>query len=704
MLLDQRSHAILIHLSRAQSYVTTAEIMETFNISRRTIYYDIEKINNWLKAQELPAVQYVRSAGFQLDPKTANQVPGKLVTMEQWHYEYSSKERRAWLALSLLAREEPLYLDHMMERTRVSRNTTIEDLKSLKKELMGYDSQLEFDRKSGYVIKGIEENKRRIATFYLQQVVHKKSWQELLRQMPIIFSGQNKKTVFGNVEKVEEIKGILADSEKELGIRYTDDFLHSLSFMLLIFVRRLAQGKNIEIDPIEQQVLSEAKEYKAAQRISRKLVALFEVELPEEEVFYITKHLRSSRIQFSPLVFENDGNQSEKVLEDVVSKMVSDFQKYACILFEERTEVERNLLLHVKTAYYRVLYGLEADSSLEASVKEKYSDIFQLTKKVSRHLEKVTGKPISDGELSLIAVHFGGWMEKMGRKPISRKSALVVCNTGIGTSRLLQHQLEGLFTTIDIIGCMSLRDYEEKEQQADFIISTIPLAEKEKPVFVVSPILNDEEKERLLKQVIAHMGVESRQPSSIAAVMDIIRQHADITNEAALRNELKQYLQPMPLKTKETNKPDLKDLLPLAHIQCLPEIDDWQKAIDQAAQPLLQEKSITENYIQGMIASLLEMGPYVVISPNVAVPHARPQEGVKKLAMSLLQLKKDVPFSQSGTHPVKLVIVLAAIDGESHLKALRQLTKLLNNKKMKNQMINAESPGEIYKVIASHSE
>ncbi|MGH2318690.1 BglG family transcription antiterminator [Planococcus sp. SE5232] len=704
MVLDQRSQAILSHLSRAQSYVTVNEIMETFKISRRTIYYDIGKINDWLEAQELPAVQHVRSAGFQLDQKIAIEIPEKLGAMENWQYEYSVKERRACLVLYLLARNKPLYLEHLTEKVRVSRNTTIEDVKGLKSELGNYGLQLEFDRKSGYVISGMEENKRRAAVFYLQQFIFKQTWQGLLRRLPIIFNGQNGKTDSLAVETAEEVKKIIADSEKELGIRYTDDFLHSLSFMFLLFVRRLEQGKKIEVDPIERQVLSESKEYEAAQKIAEKLTALFQIAFPEEEVFYITKHLLSSRVQFSPMIFENDINQSDKVLLDVVTKMVTDFQKYACLLFEDRIEVERNLLLHVKTAYYRVLYGLEADISLEASIKEKYPDVFLLTKKVSKHLEKATGKSINDGELTLIAVHFGGWMEKMGIKPATRKNALVVCNTGVGTSRLLQHQLEGLFSTVDIIGCVSLRDYEEMEHQADFIISTIPLAEKEKPVFVVSPILTEAEKERLLKKVNVHLGVKAPQPNSLTVVMDIIRQHADVKDEAALKNELQYYLQQQPLKMKEVNKPDLKDLLPIAHIQCLPTVRDWQEAIRKAAQPLLQEKSITKDYIQAMIDPLLEMGPYVVISPYVAIPHARPHEGVGKLAMSLLQLKEHVPFSQNGTHPVALVIVLAAIDGDSHLKALRQLTKLLNNNKTKNQLMDAESPEEIYSVVASHSE
>ncbi|MDQ0428441.1 mannitol operon transcriptional antiterminator [Planomicrobium stackebrandtii] len=700
MALDHRSRAILSHLSQAQGYVTANEIMETFNISRRTIYYDISKINGWLEANELPVVQHARTAGFQLDRQAARQIPEKLDTIKLWHYEYSAKERRAWLAVYLLARNRPLYLESLVEKIRVSRNTVIEDLKSLRDELSHYGLQLEFDRKLGYVIKGLEENKRQALVFYLQQLMPKQSWEALIEQLLTVFSDN---ADFLDVEKVEEVTKIVAASEEELGIQYTDDFLQSLSLRILVFVCRLSQGKQVRVDLVEQQVLAETPEYGAAIKISRKLADLFQVAYPQDEVFYMTKHILSSRIQFSQTIFESSNLQNDNMLSDIVSKMVIDFQRYACIIFDNREEVERNLLLHVKTAYYRVLYGLEVESGLEDPVKEKYPDIFRLTKKVSRHLEKATGKPVNDGELILITMHFGGWMEKMGVQPADRKNALLVCNTGVGTSRLLQNQLEGLLSTVDIIGCVSLRDYEENDQEADFVISTIPLVEKGKPVFVVSPILTDTEKERLLKNINSFVGTDAAAPSSLAAVMDIIRQHTVVKNESALKNDLKQYLQPGLIKAKETHKPDLKELLPIENIQCLSEVVDWQQAIHEAAQPLLNEEAITANYVKAMIDALNEMGPYVVISPKVAIPHARPQDGVKKLGMALLQLKKSVSFSGNVSKPVNLVIVLAAVDGDAHLKALHQLTKMLSNRNLKEKLITAESPNEIYRLLADQS-
>ncbi|TWT13320.1 BglG family transcription antiterminator [Planomicrobium sp. CPCC 101079] len=701
MALDQRSHALLSYLAQTQGYVPLEEITEKFNISRRTIYYDIDKINSWLKDNNLPAVQHVRSAGFHLEKVAASHIPEKLGVLKSWHYEYSGKERKAWLTIYLMTRNKPMYLENLMEKLRVSRNTTINDIKALKKELVRFNLQLEFDRKSGYVLIGKEEDKRKALVFYLEHALPKRSWQNLLVQLPAILSNNDSLDFLG-FEKLLAVERIVSESEQELNVQFTDEFLHSFSFRLLLFGRRLAQGQKVEVDEIEKKVLSDLKEYKAAQKISEELTLILEVEFPEDEIFYITKHLLSSRVQFSELRLESGSNQDSKILAKIVSDMVTDFQKYACILFENRQEVEANLLLHVKPAYYRVLYGIEAEDSMTDSIKEKYPDIFQLSKKVSIHLERATEKPINDNEIALIAAHFGGWLERTGVKPASRKKALLVCTSGVGTSRLLQHQLEELFSTVDIIGCVSMRDYEKDQSDADFIISTIPIAEKERPVFVVNPILAEAEKESLLKKVNALMETVPQPRSSVEAVLDIVRNYADIKDIQNLERELRQYFY-QPQRTAEATKPELGALLRKEHIQTVKAIADWREGIRQAAAPLLKGDFISEGYVQAMVHAVDTMGPYIVISPKVAIPHARPQDGVKKIGMSLLRVEQGISFSNQEKHLVHLIIVLAAIDGDSHLKALGQLVKILNDAEVKEGFLAANSPDEIHGLLLAHS-
>ncbi|MFC7395055.1 BglG family transcription antiterminator [Scopulibacillus cellulosilyticus] len=700
MSLDQRSTAILSYLINAQTYVKTKELIEKYHISRRTVYYDIGKINDWLKDNDLQQIKHVRSAGFLIETETAREVSKKLGTLRTWHYEYSAKERKAWLAIYLMARDNPLYLENLMEKIRVSRNTTIEDLKNLKVELERFHLKLEFHRKSGYVINGDEEDKRKAIVHFIQHVFPNENWQTFLSKIPMIINADSNQFDF---EKLKAIQQIIGEIEQKLNIQFTDEILYSLSFRLLLFCRRVSQGKKIKIDPIEKDVLRKIKQYEAAQKIGERLAALFEIDFPEDEIFYITRHLLSSRIQFSEGIESTRYSNDSEILTKVVAQMVTDFQKYACVFFKNRQEIEKSLLLHVKPAYYRIRYGLEFESDLTESIKEQYHDIFLLTKKVISHLEAVVGKEINENEIALIAMHFGGWMRKVGAKPAVRKKAILVCTNGVGTSRLLLHQLEGLFSTIDLIGSVSLREYKKNQYDVDFIISTIPLEEKNKPVFVVNPILTEAEMESLLKKVNVYFDRGSKRSSSIDVLMEIIQKHANVLDKEGLQQELKQYLYKPEKVVKEIEKPSLNSILQKKHIQLKNEVSDWKEAIQTASAPLLKEGLISEEYVQAMIHNIHKMGPYIVISPKVAIPHARPEDGVNKLSMSLLKLSNAVPFSEKREHDIQIVIVLAAIDGEAHLRALSQLTKMFSVPKNVNKVLLAKSSEEIFSLVNVYS-
>lgn len=703
-MLDQRSTALLSHLVNSASYVPVKELMEKFNISRRTIYYDIEKINHWLQENNLSPVKHVRGAGFTLEKKTTLLIPQKIKLVKTWHYEYSAKERKAWLTLYLLGRDTPLFLDDLMTQIRVSRNTALDDVKALKEDIERFHLTLEYERKSGYTIIGNEDDKRKAIVYYLSSVLPNEGWHTLLSNIPTLLNSslmnsKHHQELF-DVEELKMVQQIVSESEKDLNIHFTDDFFYSLTFRLILFGKRLIQGKKIKIDFVEKEVLRQTKEYLAAKKISQKLAGIFKVEFPQDEILYITKHLLSSKVQSSGGSIKEKSTTETQMLTEVVSKMVTDFQKYACVFLKDRDLLEKNLLLHVKPSYYRIKYELEVENQIADLMKEKYPDIFHLTKKVIHHLERAIGKQVNENEVALVAMHFGGWIRRTGVTLADRKKVLIVCPNGLGTSKLLEHQLEGLFPTIDIIGSASLREYENNNYNVDFIVSTSPLKKREIPIFIVSPILTDAEKENLLKKVNSMFDSDLQQKvSSVDALMDIIQKHTTILDKENLEKELRQYVKKPKSIFSESNKPSLQELLTKDFIQVVKEVKDWKEAICLGSKPMIKMGYITEDYVTSMINTITKLGPYIVIAPKVAIPHAKPEDGVKKLGLSLLCLEKSVSFSETTRHDVNIIVVLAAIDGETHLKALSQLNKLFSDQRLINKMIKAQSVEKIGNIL-----
>ncbi|MGE8000834.1 PTS sugar transporter subunit IIA [Lysinibacillus sp. NPDC093190] len=141
----------------------------------------------------------------------------------------------------------------------------------------------------------------------------------------------------------------------------------------------------------------------------------------------------------------------------------------------------------------------------------------------------------------------------------------------------------------------------------------------------------------------------------------------------------------------------LTELLTKDTIQLANFVNTWQEAIHLAASPLLKHNKIEKRYIESMIHSIEKHGPYVVITPKVAIPHARHTEGVNELAISLLSLQKPVFFGPE--KPVFLIIILAATDSASHLQALVDLTKILQEPNQIDSIIACQHKDDIIKKI-----
>ncbi|CCC57776.1 PTS sugar transporter subunit IIA [Caloramator australicus] len=147
----------------------------------------------------------------------------------------------------------------------------------------------------------------------------------------------------------------------------------------------------------------------------------------------------------------------------------------------------------------------------------------------------------------------------------------------------------------------------------------------------------------------------------------------------------------------------LNDLLNKDRIMLNIVCENWEDAIKTGTKILLNDNCITKNYEEAIINNFKSLGPYMVIAPGIVLAHARPENGVKKLSMSLITLKNPINFGSELNDPVKLIITLAAIDSKTHLEALSQLINLLMNTNDLNIIINAKSKEEVLNIINKYS-
>lgn len=131
------------------------------------------------------------------------------------------------------------------------------------------------------------------------------------------------------------------------------------------------------------------------------------------------------------------------------------------------------------------------------------------------------------------------------------------------------------------------------------------------------------------------------------------------------------------------------------------EAENWEDAIRFCGKLFVNNGNTEERYADAMINTVKTMGEYIVIEQGIAMPHARPEDGVKKIGMGLIKLKNPIKFGNEEYDPVDILIFICAIDRVSHLQALSELMKLIDDSEFLNLVRNTSSKEDVLNFIQS---
>ena len=150
--------------------------------------------------------------------------------------------------------------------------------------------------------------------------------------------------------------------------------------------------------------------------------------------------------------------------------------------------------------------------------------------------------------------------------------------------------------------------------------------------------------------------------------------------------------------------PQLTTLLPADAIHLGGTATDWRAAVRLAGDALVASGATTPAYTDEMVATVEQLGPYIVLAPGIALAHARPSPAVLRAGMSLVTLREPVPFGHRQNDPVRLVIGLAAVDEEGHIAALSTLAEFLSDAIRPEALLGAVDAGDVDRLLRAFEE
>lgn len=496
MYISARERLIFEILLSKKEEMTVKDLADEIDVSTRTIHRDLKELELTLKEYDLELIKK-SGVGIQITGDEERMEDLKLSLFQLSYNEYTPEERQTMILCSLLEAKEPVKLVSLAHDLNVTIATISNDLTKLESRLLDFGLTLVRKRGYGVEVTGDEKAKRRAMSQIIAQNLNETEFLSLVREniqkKSLHTADSISKRLLGLVEKnrMLTVEKAIEEVNEELPYPIADSAYIGLVVHLTLALERILQGENINMDKAFLETLKTVPEFKAAEKITEKLKRAISTYIPEAEIGYITMHLQGAKLrQDKEYVLEESSFQmalkAKSLITFVGQKTGTDLLKNASLL--------QGLVTHLKPALYRIKQNMGISNPLMPKIKKDYVELFHIVQDAVAAI--FPDLQVPDEEIAYLVMHFGSAL--MYRNRTQALKALVICSTGIGTSKMLATRLKQEIPEITELKNASLFELNKLDtKEYDLVISTIHLPDYHSPYIVLSPIPNEEELQKV---------------------------------------------------------------------------------------------------------------------------------------------------------------------------------------------------------------
>ena len=149
----------------------------------------------------------------------------------------------------------------------------------------------------------------------------------------------------------------------------------------------------------------------------------------------------------------------------------------------------------------------------------------------------------------------------------------------------------------------------------------------------------------------------------------------------------------------------LGEIIANNRVQFVEKAEDWEDAIRKSCKLLIEEGTLNAAYADEIIGAIHELGPYIVLMPGFALPHAmKDSANAHDTAIAFMKLSQPVSFDPNNSEKdASVFFTLSARDSEEHLKNMRKLWKMLTNEELCAELLKVTSVEELAALDAKYS-
>ena len=634
------------------------EISGDLRINERKVRYEIGNLNFLLSVNGIKSRILNTDGNIKLEESSETLNFDYLLTSIE---KLSIENRRDLLILKILLNGE-LNINRLSGELEVSRTTLKKDLKYIDDRYGIYKGRFS----SGFIKENIDElDIRKI----LVEILLKYFPDKILRiKENVVIKFLNEKTLSIDERRIKRFLDKIID-KKENGRIYSFFYLY-----IMIAILRVKLGKKLEEENVNKEFLKGTEEYDI---IDRNIGILCDGSFSENEKLQLVDYF----IGFSSYSYNTEIFEKWIEVNLIIKNMISDLEKEIEISFSNDKILLEGLLNHVKPAIYRAKNKITLEGIDVYFNEENYLDK-RLMKKVEEKvnkIEKLLDIKFRKEEIILFTVHFQASIERNRARKKHNRKILLMCVGGYGTTTILVHKLKERYELEELKVVSYLEIFDMDLSNYDGIIATIDLKKEIQEnlnidIIKVSPFLIEED----IKKLDSYFNGKKGKNINIDKLMKIISEYSEIKNREKLERELEKIIEFKKNEITDENgrTEDLNDIFSKESIRYIErKIERWEEVIDEGVRILHENGKVDIKYSEDIKFLIKNFGSYMVVTKDIAIPHAESSENVYEKGIATVVLKHRVKFP--GNKDVKILFFLSSKEKKDNLKIIEKILMIL---------------------------
>ncbi|MBV6738148.1 BglG family transcription antiterminator [Priestia megaterium] len=460
---------------------TTISLSTFLNVSARTIHRDLKVIESTFEKFDLRLVR-TQDEGLMIEGKNEHifrliQELKKIKPTDQ-----SPQERKLILLILLLEEEDSFKSQALAKDLEVSITTLNTYLDEVTEWLKTFEVFLYRKRGIGVEVQGTEANKRKaLANYFL---VHFN--EELIEYLFLVENQQNTdETILHYFQTIylAEVDRIMHEAIDQHHSKLADSDYIGLIVHICIMIQRTKKHLYLEDEGYKTEELT--SEILLMKDICREIEQAFSLSFTEKDIHFLAVRLRAAKLRTTGNVYSDS-----IVVGQSIKNMITHVSVQLNVDLTGDFSLYQGLLAHMEPAIFRLKQKMEPFNPLTEEIKKKYPFLFMAVRNSIN--QEFPDLVFLDDEVAYLVLHFGSTL--VLKEEAVEIQALIVCPTGIGTSKMLASRIRKEIPEIHSVAVKSVKEIKEVALKGyDIVISTVRLPFFNAEYILVNPLLAEED-------------------------------------------------------------------------------------------------------------------------------------------------------------------------------------------------------------------